>query len=65
MSPKHETPNYVERTYVGAAETTRSDEIPVYRKPLLVPVAGALGMIQGATGKHTDGYSGYYWSQEG
>jgi len=65
MPLKHETPDHTEHSQAAVAETVCSDEAPVYRKPLLVPVAGAIGIIQGATGKHYDGSTGYFWDNEG
>lgn len=38
---------------------------PRYVKPVLVSVGDARRLILGASGKHTDGYSGWYWNGEG
>jgi hypothetical protein len=36
-----------------------------YRSPKVLAIGKAIDLLQGATGKHTDGSTGYYWDQEG
>lgn len=36
-----------------------------YRAPEIVDVGPARELIAGASGKHTDGSTGWYWDQEG
>ena len=37
----------------------------LYRTPQIIPIGKAIELLQGGTGKHNDGYSGYYWNEEG
>ena len=36
-----------------------------YRSPQVIVIGKAIDLLQGATGKHTDSYSGYYHNDEG
>ena len=36
-----------------------------YRSPQVIAIGKAIDLLQGATGKHNDGYTGYYWDKEG
>ncbi len=47
-------------------EEVRSEEVQeTYQAPKVLPIGKAIDLLQGATGKHTDGSTGYYWDQEG
>jgi hypothetical protein len=47
-------------------ETTKPEtcQESQYRSPQLIAVGKAINLLQGATGKHTDNYTGYYWNNE-
>jgi hypothetical protein len=36
-----------------------------YRTPKVVPIGKAVDLLQGSSGKHTDGSTGWYWNEEG
>jgi hypothetical protein len=38
---------------------------PAYEAPGVVDAGRARDLITGSSGKHTDGYSAYYWNNEG
>ena len=47
-------------------EVKTTDETQeTYRAPKVLAIGKAVDLLQGATGKHTDGSTGYYWDQEG
>jgi hypothetical protein len=47
-------------------EVKRTDEVrETYQAPRVLAIGKAVDLLQGATGKHTDGSTGYYWDQEG
>jgi hypothetical protein len=36
-----------------------------YRAPRVLAIGKAVDLLQGTTGKHYDGSTGYYWNEEG
>jgi hypothetical protein len=47
-------------------EVRRTEEVQeTYQAPKVLAIGKAVDLLQGATGKHTDGSTGYYWDQEG
>jgi hypothetical protein len=57
-----------QRRIVSTAKTNeaKTDEVQeTYQAPQVLPIGKATDLLQGATGKHTDGSTGYYWDQEG
>lgn len=45
----------------GTSEGVRD----AYRAPKVVPIGKAVDLLQGSSGKHTDGSTGWYWNEEG
>jgi hypothetical protein len=50
---------------VNGEVSSTEDVQPSYRAPKVVAIGKAVDLLQGATGKHYDGSTGYYWSEEG
>jgi len=44
-------------------ESKGREEERVYRRPLIVRVGRAEDLVQGHTGKYSDGYTGYNWER--
>ncbi len=36
-----------------------------YRAPKVLAIGKAVHLLQGSSGKHTDGSTGWYWNEEG
>jgi hypothetical protein len=47
------------------AEMRAEDVQRPYRSPRILAIGKATDLLQGITGKHYDGSSGYYWDEEG
>jgi hypothetical protein len=55
-----------QRRICNMNEEVRSEEVQeTYQSPKVVEIGKAVDLLQGATGKHTDGSIGYYWDQKG
>lgn len=61
MSPK----DVREAEALVTAERPEAEPAAEYRPPELIDLGAALDLVQGSQGKHYDGYTGYYWNEEG